>query len=444
MLARRVDGPCRLGVAAFLYRYAQPSAHVVPPRQPFQPVFRLACDNPLYSSVLLPFIVKPVIVRVSRYHLDISVIVRVVFNFAHGHGDYKVGKNDCKYKNIFSYFYGVKRVKKHVVMRKTYKIGILGAGRIARKMAATLHGMDGVEAYAVASRSIDKAAAFARDNGVSRAYGSYDELAADPMVDLVYVATPHAMHYEHARLCIGHGRPVLCEKAFTVNVAQAEELLGMARERGVFITEAIWTRYMPFSKTVSRLVGDGSIGTPMTLMTSLCYPVAHKERIMRPELGGGALLDLGVYALNFAYMAFGTDVVKVDSSCVKTPTGVDAQDSITLTYADGRMAVLQANIHCAGPRHGVICGDRGYIVVDNINNPQRACVYDADHRLRRTLVCPPQITGYEYEVIESLKAIGRGDVECADMPHAETLRVMRAMDSLRREWGVSFPADCWR
>lgn len=324
---------------------------------------------------------------------------------------------------------------------KTYKIGIIGAGHIAEKMASTIHDMNNAEVYAIASRQLERAKRFANKYGIEQAYDSYEKLAADHNVDLVYIATPHSMHYEHARLCIEHGRPVLCEKAFTANASQAESLLKLAHEKQIFITEAMWTRFMPFSKAISQVVDSGIIGKPMTLMASLSYPISDKERIIRPELAGGALLDLGVYPINFALMIFGDNIKDIVSTCIKTNTGVDAQNSITFVYNDGKMAVMQTNIYCAGDRQGIIYGDKGYIIIDNINNPQQADIYSEGHSHIKTLTCPPQISGYEYEVYASINALERGALECEDMPHQETLYIMRMLDKLRNEWGICFPMD---
>lgn len=320
-------------------------------------------------------------------------------------------------------------------------VAILGTGHIAAKMAATLQQMKDVNCYAVASREQIRAEAFAKEWGFKKACGSYEELAADPHVDLVYIATPHSHHYEHARLCILNGKAVLCEKAFTVNARQAEALLQLAKERNVFITEAIWTRYMPFSHTIRELVFNGSIGRPHMLTANLGYPIAYKERIAKPELCGGALLDIGVYPINFARMIFGTDIDDIQSHCVKNNYGVDIQESISFRYANGNMAVMQLTASCANDRQGIISGEKGYIVVDNINNPQQAAIYDSDHQLVKIYDCPSQISGYEYEVQASIDALRRGQLETAAMPHAETLEIMHLLDRLRQQWGVVYPAD---
>lgn len=320
-------------------------------------------------------------------------------------------------------------------------VAILGTGHIAAKMAATLQQMKDVNCYAVASREQIRAKAFAKEWGFKQAYGSYEELVTDPQVDLVYIATPHSHHYEHARLCILNGKAVLCEKAFTANARQAEELLRLAKEHNIFITEAIWTRYMPFSNTIRELVFSGVIGRPHMLTASLGYSIAYKERIAKPELCGGALLDLGVYPINFARMIFGTDIEDIQSHCVKNANGVDLQESISFRYADGNMAVMQVTANCANDRQGIISGEKGYIVVDNINNPQQAAIYDTDHQLVKIYDCPPQISGYEYEIQASIDALRRGLLETPAMPHAETLAIMRLLDQLRQEWGVVYPAD---
>lgn len=323
----------------------------------------------------------------------------------------------------------------------TVKIGIIGTGWIAEKMAITLEGMEGVEAYAVASRQLQTACDFADRWGFTRAYGSYEEMLDDEEVELVYIATPHSHHFEHARMSLLKGKAVLCEKAFTANARQAEELLNLAKEKELFITEAIWTRYMPLSQTINDLVNGGIIGRPMTLSANLGYPIGNRERLRQPALAGGALLDLGVYALNFASMVFGTDVERVTSTCVKTDTGVDAQNSITLTFKDGKIAVLHSSMLSMTDRQGIISGDKGHLIIENINNQQRIRVVTEDYKTAVVYNCPPQITGYEYQVYASMEALRNGWLESPYMPHAETLRIMRMMDDLRREWGVRYPAD---
>lgn len=320
------------------------------------------------------------------------------------------------------------------------RIGIIGAGHIAIKMAQTLQPTP-ERRYAVAARDLGRAQAFADQWGFSKAYGSYQELVEDPDVDLVYIATPHSHHFAHASLALNHGKAVLCEKAFTANAREAKALMQLSEEKGVFITEAIWTRYMPFSKTLREVIDSGIIGEPRLLTGSLCYPIDHKERLVRPELCGGALLDIGVYVLNFARMCFGTAIKEVRSACVLGPTGMDMQETITLIYEDGRVANLQSSALCADERFGIINGTKGYIIVENVNNPQKATIYSEYHEPIQVLEAPPQQTGFEYEVEACAAALREGRIESPDMPHAETIAVMEMMDNLRKEWGVHFPMD---
>ncbi|PHV69253.1 oxidoreductase [Sporanaerobium hydrogeniformans] len=321
------------------------------------------------------------------------------------------------------------------------KIGILGAGKIAKVMAATLNQMEEATCYAVAARDLERAEAFAKSYQCEKAYGSYEELVKDEEVELIYIATPHSHHYEHAKLCIEHGKAVLCEKAFTRNAKEARELLALAKEKGVFITEAIWTRYMPSRKLISELIKSDIIGKPALLTANLGYNIAEKERIIRPELAGGALLDLGIYPINFALMVFGNEIEKITSTATLSDTGVDLQNSITFTYKTGEMAVLNSTALALSDRKGIIYGDKGFIIIENINNCEKVCVFNMEREMIKCVEVPEQISGYEYQVIDAIAAIKAGQLECEAMPHAETIRVMEMMDYLRKEWGVIYPGE---
>mgnify|MGYP003290076570 FL=1 len=321
------------------------------------------------------------------------------------------------------------------------RVGIIGAGWIADKMAEALSPLDEAEVLAIASRSLEKARQFADERGIIRAYGSYEELVEDPDVDLVYVATPHSYHYPHARLALEHGKPVLVEKAFTANAREAEALLTLARERHLFITEAIWTRYMPLSMKVKEIMDSGIIGEPRILTATLCYEMEQKERIIRPDLCGGALLDLGVYVLNFARMYFGTDIVRTVTNCHLGPSGMDMMESISLSFRDGRMANLQAGCLTLNDRQGIISGKEGYIRIDNVNCPERIEVW-RNYELVEVYERPEgMVNGYEYQVLECKRCLEAGLTESPMMPHEETLSIMRQMDTLRKEWGVVYPMD---
>lgn len=322
-----------------------------------------------------------------------------------------------------------------------FKVGIIGAGWIADKMAEALSPLSDYCVYAIASRSLEKAAAFAERWNVQKAYGSYEEMLEDKDVDLVYIATPHSHHFPHTMLALEHGKHVLVEKAFTANAQEAEALIRTAREKGLFITEAIWTRYMPLSHKVKEIMESGIIGEPRLLTATLCYMMEFKERILRPDLCGGALLDLGVYALNFARMYFGTDIVRTVSNCQLGETGMDMQECISLCFADGKMANLQAGALCLNDRQGIINGTEGYIRVDNINCPELIEVYRNYELVARYERPVEMVNGYEYQVYECRRCIEEGLQESPMMPHEETLSIMRQMDALRKEWGVVYPMD---
>lgn len=325
---------------------------------------------------------------------------------------------------------------------KQINMAILGAGNIAQQMAVAVNGLQNqVRAYAVASRRLEKAEAFAREWHFQKAYGSYEELAADPEVDLIYIATPHAMHYDNARLCVEHGKAVLVEKAFTANAAQARELIRLAEEKKVFLTEAIWTRYMPGRQIVESLLAQGVIGETISLEAEFSVPLSHKQRMYDPALAGGALLDLGMYCLTFASMYFGDEIAGVTSQAEKLDTGVDAMDDIYYTYADGKKAHLRTSMITGPVNRGEIKGTRGRIEVDTLNNFTAIRVYDNAGNLLQEPEIPVQINGYEYEVLACVRAMEAGNLECEEMPHSETIEIMEQMDRLRREWGVVYPFE---
>ncbi|MDR2655538.1 MAG: Gfo/Idh/MocA family oxidoreductase [Oscillospiraceae bacterium] len=321
------------------------------------------------------------------------------------------------------------------------KVGILGAGNIAVQMAKTLNLMTETEAYAVASRDPAKAQAFARANHVAKAYGSYEAMLEDAEVGLIYVATPHSHHYEHIKLCLDYGKPVLCEKAFTANADQAREVLALGKEKGLLVAEAIWTRYMPMRWKIKEIMDSGVIGQPACLSASLGYYIEKVPRISDPALAGGALLDVGVYTLNFASMFFGNSIAGMVSNCVKTDTGVDASSGVVIAYKDGKMATLYSTTRAVSERRGIICGPKGQIEVANINNFEKITVYGADYQPIAVYDRPEQYTGYEYEVQAAINAIREGKTECEDMPHSEIIEIMEQMDALRAQMSIKYPFE---
>ena len=324
------------------------------------------------------------------------------------------------------------------------KMAILGAGGIAAIMAETIAKMDEVESYAIGSRDIGKANAFAEKYGFQKAYGSYEELLADPEVELVYIAVPHSLHHKWTLRALEARKHVLCEKAFAVNEAQAREMIELAERKKLLLAEAMWTRYMPSRKIIDELIKSGVIGEVVTVSSNLGYDIDTKERIVRPELAGGALLDLTVYPLHFSSMILGDDIASLEASCCKTSTGMDGQDFITIRYKDGKIATMFTSIYTLTDRRGMIYGDKGFIEVQNINNPEQIRVYSPDRNgpeLRACYDVPEQITGYEYEVRACIKAIEEGKTECPEMPHSQTIQIMCQMDEIRKQFGIVYPFE---
>jgi len=326
-------------------------------------------------------------------------------------------------------------------------IAILGCGVIASIMARTLREMKKRGApiclYAAAARTLDRAQAFCEKEGFEKAYGSYEEMVRDERIDLIYIATPHSHHAEQAKLCLSHGKAILCEKAFTVNARQAREVLALAREKNVLVAEAIWPRYMPSRKVICDLLDSGAIGTPQLLTASLSGYAEDIERIYNPALAGGALLDVGIYPLTFMSMFFGNDFERIDSSVQMLDTGVDRQEMLTVHYPDGRAAVLFAGVQSPYPKECTISGTKGYLTVDYCANPRSVKLYLAEENfaIAHDIPLPEQISGYEFEIEACLKALDEGRIECPEMPHSETIRMMEIMDGIRAQWNMKYPFE---
>ena len=325
------------------------------------------------------------------------------------------------------------------------RIGIIGCGNIAGTLASTMLKMsDRITIEAVASRDKTKAEEFASRFGVKKAYGSYEELYQDNDVQLVYVATPHAFHASQMLDAIKYGKNILAEKAFCINAKEAEEVFKAAAAKKVFVGEAIWTRYMPSRKMINDIIASGRIGKVTTVTANLGYKIIHKPRIADPALGGGALMDVGVYPLNFVLMAREGDPIKSMSGlAVKSDEGVDLRNIISFTFESGAAATLFSDSECVSDRKGWIYGTEGSIEVENVNNPEEIKIYSADRPpvLQETIKIEHKINGYEYEIDAAAEAIEKGKLEPDAMPWSETLRVLRITDALRAVWGIKLGSE---
>ena len=327
-----------------------------------------------------------------------------------------------------------------------FKVGIIGCGHIAATMAKTICDTEGVELYAVAAREKEKADAFASQWNVKKSYGSYEELFQDEDVELVYVATITSLHKEHMMAALSAGKPVLCEKSFTVNRKEAEEVFALAEKKNLFAAEAIWTRYMPVRKLINSIIDDKTIGRVTSITANLGYTISKKPRITYPELGGGAMLDISVYPINFSLMAVkDARIVEQRGVCVKNEFGADIRETMDMVTEDGVVISMFADTETLSDRRGIIYGTDGRIEVDNVNNPEKVEVFTFDGRIvnkKEEHVLSHASTGFEYELMEAVKAIREKRRESESMPWETTLNVLSIMDAYRASWNVKIGSEC--
>ena len=319
------------------------------------------------------------------------------------------------------------------------KVGILGLGGIARKMADTVNKTEGAVLYAAGSRDIEKAKIFAKEFGVEKAYGSYEELAADPEVQLIYIATPHAFHAENALICLEHGKHVLIEKPAAANKEQAEQVFEKARENKLFAGEAMWSRFQPIQRTLEEIIESGAIGEVTCVTANTGGAMTKVPRLALPELAGGALLDVGIYPLNFASMIIKEPIKKITGTAVLTEKGVDGQNAFVITYESGKMAILGSSMLSKMNSLGVVYGTKGRIEADFVINIRSLKVITDEGE--KIITAPPQETGFEFELTAAVNAIKNGKSEFPEMPHSETVKMLEIMDGLRKEWGVRYPFE---
>lgn len=314
--------------------------------------------------------------------------------------------------------------------------GILGAGHIAAKTASVLDFLrNDLNPYAISSRDISKAEELKSRYGFKAAYGSYSEMLADKELDVVYIATPNSLHYEHMKMCLDAGKHIICEKPFTMKSSEAEEIFAIAAERKLFVLEAVWTRFQPAAGLIRGIIESGEIGSPRFIQSTFALAISHKERLRSSDLGGGALYDLGIYTLNYAAMYFGLDdIARIDSSAVLTEEGVDDQSTVTIVYKDGRMASLSTSMTAAYGTSGRISGTLGCITTPELTQCRSFSVRKIPSGEERTVECGFDFNGYEYEFRAAVRAIAEGKLECAEMPWRETVAITRIMEELCEGW----------
>lgn len=320
-----------------------------------------------------------------------------------------------------------------------FRWGILAPGRIAHRFAQALESVDGARLYAVASRSLERARAFARQYGASVFYDSNEALALNPEVDAVYIASPHRFHHEQARLCLEAGKPVLVEKPFTVNAHQAADLIALAQTKDLFLMEALWSRFLPVYQRVQEWLDKGVIGTIHLMSSTFCFRAEPdpSDRKFNHELAGGALLDLGVYNISVSQWVTGENPSTVGALAFLGPTGVDELTAVTLVYPDNAVSQFTCSFRFDAVNDFLINGTRGHIRV-------QAKFWEAT---RATLVVdgketdaaiPFRRNGFEYEIEEAMRCIRGGRRGSEGMPLASTLANMETMDEVRRQIGLRY------
>jgi len=321
--------------------------------------------------------------------------------------------------------------------------GIIGCGGIAAKFANGLTVLPDAELLAVGSRAENKARGFAEEHNAQRAYGSYEQLAKDADIDAVYIATPHPFHMENTILGLEHGKAVLCEKPFAVNAKQARRMIDTAEDKGLFLMEAMWTRFLPMTRRIKQIVTDGMIGDVRFFQADFCYrnPWNPQHRTLDPELGGGAMLDVGIYPISFASMLFGSQPEDIVSQAHIGETGVDEQSSYLFSYDNGRLAALSSAIRTQALGQALIAGTDGMIKIDSTFwRAEKATLITADGK-EVIIEEPLESNGSNYQTAEVHDCLRQGKTQSDIMPLAESLAIMETMDKIRNQWGLKYPCE---
>lgn len=327
-------------------------------------------------------------------------------------------------------------------MAETVRWGILGTGGIAHAFATALMETPGTTLAAVGSRSVESAEQFGSEFGSPMAYGSYHALCNAADVDIIYIGTPHPMHAENTTMALQGGKAVLCEKPFTMNAREAEQVVALARAKKLFLMEAMWTRYMPALAELKRIVATGEIGTPRQLHADFGFhaPADPAHRVNHRELGGGALLDLGIYPLSIAVAIMG-QVKQVQALAQMSDTGVDAQTGFTLLHDGGGMSVCSCSLLAKTSNELTVSGPLGRIRMDAMFHRSPSLTVTLAGGASRIVPTPWLGNGYVHEALEASRCVREGLLESPGMTLDDTLALMRTLDTMRSQIGLRYPSD---
>jgi predicted dehydrogenase len=326
-------------------------------------------------------------------------------------------------------------------MQDRIRWGILGTGSIAKKFAVGLAAVGDAELVAVGSRRQETADAFGDEFHVPRRHPSYEALAGDAEVDVIYVATPHSLHKANTLLCLEAGKAVLCEKPFAINADEAGAMIGAARASGLFLMEAMWTRFSPVMGKVRELLAEGAVGEPRLLIADFGFRAGFdpERRLFNPELGGGALLDVGVYCVSLDFMVFRGSPERIAAMAHLGETGVDEQSAFLLGHDRGQIAVLSSAVRTQTAHEARVFGTEGSLHIPRFWHPQDATLSAGGEKTRIEL--PFEGNGYNYEAAEVNRCLRAGATESEVLPLDETLAVMQTLDEIRGQWGLRYPME---
>lgn len=325
-------------------------------------------------------------------------------------------------------------------MPKTINWGIIGPGRIAHKFAQDLLLVDGARLFGVASRDAEKARSFAAQYGAEKSYGSYEALVSDPAIDVVYIATPHVFHYPNAMLCLEHGKAVLCEKPFGINANEVEGMIIEARKRRLFLMEAFWTRFIPGTEKLLELLQSGVIGKLQFVTADFGFlgDPDPQKRVQNKNLGGGSLLDVGIYPVYLSLLLFGAPS-KISAMATFTETGVDGFCSMLFEHKEGQKAILHSSVVAETPTEAIIFGTGGSIKLHTrFHHPERITIKKNDGSTE--VIDIPYIgNGYFHEIAEVVQCLQNGLIQSEKMPHTMSLDLITTLDRVREEIGLHYP-----
>lgn len=327
-------------------------------------------------------------------------------------------------------------------MTTTTRWGILGTGNIAKQFARGLADTPDAVLEAVGSRTQESADTFAEQFSIPTRHASYEGLANDPEIDAIYVSTPHPFHKDNSILCLEAGKAVICEKPFTINAAEAEAVVQIARDQGVFLMEAMWSRYFPAMRQVKEWLDEGAIGDVRIVSADFGFRagVNPEGRLFNPALGGGALLDVGIYVTSFASFVLGPNPTRIQSLANIGETGVDEQNTILLGYENGAMAMLTSAVRTSTPHEARIIGTDGTITIPTHFWKAEKAVLRAGDRVEEVEIKPTG-NGYNYEAAEVGRCLNAGLLESPTMPLDETIALMKILDAIRADWGLTYPME---